>query len=66
MRVLNKKIWPYSTILSKESRNVIACEKWLAENMGAWRQRWTVVGAYNPVFYFKTEEDMMWFKLKWA
>ena len=69
MRVLKKELWPYKIVLDDDEHNhdIKQVESWLAEHMGAFRERWNVVYLYGEThFYFVSDRDRMWFALRWA
>lgn len=69
MRVLNKKLWPYKIKVNDDeySVSVYHMETWLGEQLGILKGRWTVVYHHDRTdFYFRTNEDAVWFKLRWA
>jgi hypothetical protein len=42
-------------------------ESWLAEHMGAFRERWNTVYLFDEThFYFRNQRDAAWFALRWS
>lgn len=40
---------------------------WCFKNFGPCRERWDYITVWNGIrFYFQTEADVVWFKLRWA
>lgn len=67
---LDKTIWPYSVNIPVDhlGQTILDCECWLEENMGEMCDRWYVAsyGTKKAVYYFRTEQDAVWFTLRWA
>jgi len=65
MRHLNRKIWPYHVTLPLAGQ-AAQRERWLSSNTGTWSKDWYGVHYQTSVYYFKREEDMTLFLLRWA
>lgn len=72
-RHLNKKIWPHNVSLPKSHKGTgyetDVREVWLSEHMDDQcgnSGRWTVIGDRRFTYYFKSEEDLTFFLLRWA
>jgi hypothetical protein len=64
MRVLNKKIWPYKVRIKEKTDD--ECKEvysWIDENLCMRRKD---MYAVNSTFYFKHEQDLLLFTLRWA
>lgn len=63
------EIWPHQITIPKlNSAKVVEVEIWLEENMGRISDRW-YVGSYrlsSAEYYFKYEQDAVWFALRWS
>lgn len=69
MRRLKKELWPYSINLNVDDTRmkIDDVELWLGESIGGFKVKWNAVYLYNSTdYYFKTGEDAMLFKLRWA
>lgn len=61
MRHLNKKYWPYSTVLSESTIAIV--DAWCEKVIGKEYEEWY---AYNNSTYaFRSEENLFLFKLTW-
>ena len=60
---------PFEVILlplKKSLRNLLLIIQWNNENIGERYLQWDYVGEFDNIAYrFKTEEDVMAFKLRW-
>lgn len=61
MRVLNKKIWPYSVQISNEY-NIHHVDSWCETTIGDEYKSWY---AYRNTYSFKNEADLLIFKITW-
>jgi len=69
MRVLKKELWPYKTRYGVDdtTMKIDEIEKWLGENLGAFKSQWNAVYQSNCTdFYFREQDDLMMFRLTWA
>ena len=69
MRMLKKKSWPYRIVLDDDEHNhdIKQVESWLAEHMGAFRERYYTVYLFDEThFYFRNQRDAAWFALRWS
>lgn len=68
------KIWPYHITIQRQDFDVV--EQWCEASFGEFGQRWYKLGVdpavyilegdYRTQWYFKTKQDAVFFKLKWA
>ena len=68
MRVLKKELWPYKVEFGKNesSADITNIEQWLGETMGVFKHQWNVVYQYDSTdFYFRDNNDMLMFTLRW-
>ena len=68
MRELKKELWPHRVRVNSDNLvDITPVEIWLGETLGTFKGRWNVVYNYNHTeFYFKDQQDAVFFKLKWA
>lgn len=69
MRILKKELWPFKTRYGVDDSNprIDDIERWLGENLGAFKSQWNAVYQSNYTdFYFCEADDMMMFKLTWS
>ena len=68
------QIWPYHITIQRQEWDVV--EQWCEANFGKFGQRWYKLGVdpmahalhrdYQTRWYFKTEKDAVFFRLRWA
>jgi len=67
-RQLNKKIWPYRTKVRSEKHYEIF--KWCVSTIGDYHDRFMLsvidFDTDERLYYFKDEESMLMFKLRWS
>lgn len=66
--------WPYHITIRRQDWDIV--EQWCDEYLGGFGQAWYKLGVdpaayiidgdYKTKWYFKTEQDAVLFKLKWA
>ena len=62
MRVLNKRYWPIAVRIDYDYRQENDVFTWCVENVG--KDKFRIIG--SSTYYFQSEEDAVWFKLKWS
>ena len=66
--------WPYHITIERRDWDVV--EQWCDANLGRFGETWyklgidpaeyVVSGNYSTKWYFKTEQDAVFFKLRWV
>lgn len=66
--------WPYHITIQRQEWDVV--EQWCEANFGEFGQRWYKLGVdpmafalgndYRTRWYFKTQQDAVFFQLRWA
>lgn len=65
MRELKKELWPFKVCINPPEDDQV--EKWLGDNMGAYKGRWNVVYNHSRLdYYFRNGSDATFFALKWT
>lgn len=66
MRRLKKELWPCKISVPGEL-DPYDVEIWLGENCGSIKNRWNVVYNFSTVdYYFRDNQDMLMFALRWG
>jgi hypothetical protein len=74
-RILKKELWPYCVPveftgdIDKNFINVDIdkMERWLSNLLGPFKEQWNIVYLHNRTdFYFRNEQDAVFFSLKWV
>lgn len=64
MRRLKKEFWPICITTYRYNDDI---ESWLESNLGKFRGRWNAVYYDNKTeYYFKNEQDSVFFALMWT
>jgi hypothetical protein len=69
MRTLKKSLWPHRVILPVDitGTKIDEIEKWLAEQLGAFRDQWNAVyGSNRTDYYFRDQGTATLFALRWT
>jgi hypothetical protein len=65
LRALKTAIWPYQVKIMNP--DIISIETWLNDNVGFISKDWQVIYHYKfVIYYLKTPEDTVLFKLRWT